>query len=88
MNRGRATGLQMGQSSAAPVSHRIIEDIAERTGNAVDELPQLYDVIDPEALDGLFDRPGTFLDGHLTFEYSGYHVTVNASGEIDIDPID
>lgn len=49
---------------------------------AVDPLPPLYDVIDPEALDAIFDEP--LGNPTLTFEYSGCTVTIE-SDEIAVE---
>ena len=42
--------------------------------------PPLYDVIDPEGLDGLF-RDTT---GELTFEYLGHSVRVTSDGAVSV----
>ncbi|ELZ08928.1 hypothetical protein C479_12409 [Halovivax asiaticus JCM 14624] len=49
--------------------------------------PPLYDVIDPEALDAVFEpvagtnRP----NGKIQFEYAGYTVTVSADYSVTVD---
>lgn len=83
MSERRTAVASAGMAEGSPPSHRIIESLAERTGRAIDELPQLYHVIDPEALDRLFES--SLLDGHLSFEYADHVVTVYADGRIDID---
>ena len=44
----------------------------------------LYSVVNTDALDELF-RAAT---GRVTFEYLDYEVTVHATGQVDIDPLD
>lgn len=86
MSERRAAVASAGTGEESPPSHRIIESLAARTGRAIDELPQLYHVIDPEALDRLFES--SLLDGHLSFEYADHVVTIHADGRIDIDSPD
>lgn len=82
MNGQVATGQLQ---SERPVSYRIIDTVARKTGVAFDELPRLYDVVDPEALDALFDPTNEIFEGHVSFEYAGHIVTVDASGEVTVD---
>lgn len=46
--------------------------------------PPLYEAIDPDALDSLF-RNGT---GRVTFEYSGYLVTVDVDCTVELTAVD
>lgn len=70
-----------------PVSHRIIETISRRTGRGIEELPQLYDVVDPEALDTIFRGGDTFVSGQLSFEYADHLITISVDGTIEIDSV-
>lgn len=67
-----------------PVSVTVIEALADARGvNPVDVERPLYDVVDPEALDRLFDRPGgDGIDGRVVFSFDAHEVTVTASGEV------
>jgi hypothetical protein len=72
-----------------PVGTTIVERIAALEGiDPLDLTVPLYDVIDPEALDSLVtanregDTPNTL---RIQFTYNGHVVTVDGSGEIDID---
>ena len=60
--------------------------VAERKGELVTELPPLYDIVDPEALDDLFapSRGSRRDEGIVVFWYQGYEVTVRADGTISI----
>ena len=72
-------------------SHVVLEAIAEQEGiDVIDmtppEYPPLYTVIDPDALDSLFDRPSTDGErfGRVVFEYGSYEVTVHSDGTVDV----
>lgn len=78
-----AQSMRAAVTDDQPVSVRLIETVAEREGTdpvALD--PVLYDVLDPDALDSLFDGPGAA--GRLEFTYLGYDVVVGADGEISV----
>lgn len=64
------------------VSSAVITAVAEREGVDPIELNQpLYDVIDPDALDALFQIES----GVFSFVYYGYRVTVDYSGTVSLD---
>jgi hypothetical protein len=64
------------------VCGRIVEAVADRSDADPLELPPLYDYVDPDALDA-FVR-GT-ADGVVAFRYAGDAVTVDSSGEVDVE---
>ncbi|WP_247729614.1 HalOD1 output domain-containing protein [Halovivax limisalsi] len=72
-----------------PLVYEIVQQISAR--EAVDPLsltPPLADVIDPDALTGLFASPTTDAAsgaGIVTFEYCGYEVTVDSDGEVAVE---
>lgn len=75
------------QESAATVSERVLTAIAAReNSDPLDFDRRLYDVIDPDALDALFQSDG--MNGWVTFTYLGYEVTVNDDREISLTPTD
>ena len=51
-----------------------------------DEFGPLYDVIDPAALDSLFESTPTQerSDGSVSFDYAGRHVTVDTTGRVEL----
>lgn len=60
-------------------SEAVVLVVAEAADTDPMELHSLHDVIDPDALDAIFQhRPS----GTITFEYSGYIVTVQGNTEI------
>lgn len=69
------------------VSHRVVEAVArERDVDPLD-LPPLYDVIDPDALDQLFDdtlSTGRTGPGRVVFTLDGCEVSVHSDGTIDV----
>lgn len=75
------------QSHEAP-SQAIVTLIADLEGTAPTELqPPLYSVVDPEALDSLFDSSATDesrTPSYTCFRYRGYEIRVEAGGDITI----
>jgi len=71
------------------VSERVIEAVAEREDVRPTELSRpLSDVIDPEALDSLFEpqpdgRPRS--EGRVEFEYYGYTVVVDTGESVTLE---
>ncbi|WP_126662714.1 HalOD1 output domain-containing protein [Haloterrigena salifodinae] len=77
------TSVSEGQPSLA-----IIERVAALDGTDPLSLPPLYDAVDPDALDSLFqssstDGPQT--TGAVQFTYYGYDVRVDADGDIVVE---
>ncbi|WP_435154672.1 HalOD1 output domain-containing protein [Haladaptatus sp. DFWS20] len=70
-------------TAVSAVSNRkVIPSASDDDGN--DALEPLYDTIDPDALDSLFDPIGNEPNGggSVTFTYSGHEVTVKKTREI------
>lgn len=61
----------------------ILTAVSNITGRGLFELEPLYGSIDPEALDALF-AAGDSSVCRLTFQYSGYEVTVESDAEIEL----
>jgi len=66
-------------------SQAIVMGIAERKGVNPTQMPPLYEMVDPEALDGLFQNEQS---GQVMFEYAGYEVIVHGNGYIDIHEVE
>ena len=66
------------------MSLRVVEALADATDTAADELEPLYSVIDPEALDRLF-QSGSSDEIRVTFEYGDSRVEVRGDGTITVD---
>lgn len=56
----------------------ILDLVADREGTDVGDLPPLYDAVNPDALETLFEpaRKGRTRTGRLEFTYHGYVVTL------------
>lgn len=70
------------------ISQAVVETVAEAKGvNPLELTTPLYEVIDPDALDHLFATASTDgrMDGKITFDYSGYEVTVWGSGYVVVE---
>ena len=73
------------------LNESIISTVAAVSGTEPMELPPLYDVLDPDALEALIElnaaRPAES-DIHVTFTFNGYTVTVHTYGIIAVQPAD
>ena len=73
-----------------PLSEAVIEAIAADSGldalEIADEFGPLYDVIDPAALDSLFQSTTetSRTGGCVTFVYAGYRVRVDQTGRVEL----
>lgn len=69
-------------------SLRVLEEIAANEGVSPTALePPLNDVVDPAALNRLFEPTGTgdsARNGNLTFQYHGYDVTIYSNGTVEL----
>jgi len=65
-------------------SRSVIESVAEANETEPDRLRPLYDVIDPDALDAMFDpdadRDRSAANASVSFRFEGCAVTVHADG--------
>jgi len=70
------------------VSIAVVYAVAAKRGVDPLEVPPLYDWIDPEALDALFDRATVPTAGgrdrHVEFRYDGHDVTISATEDLEI----
>lgn len=76
--------MKRSASEEVPASTHVIRLVAELEG--VDPLsldPPLNEVVDPDALDMLFET--TLADGFVRFEYCGYTVHVDSQGAVVVD---
>lgn len=69
-------------------SEKVINAVAETTGTDPTRMTPLYDVVDPDALDRLFDpqsrRPGSGV--RVVFTFESCEVTVEANGRVVVTP--
>lgn len=75
-------------SSAEDPSRVVVELVAGCEGISPAELsPPLYSVVDPDALDELFQSQSSGpsdAPGQIQFEYLGYEVRVRSDGEVEV----
>ncbi|WP_225336030.1 HalOD1 output domain-containing protein [Halomicrobium urmianum] len=69
----------MGANPDLKPSVRVVQAVAESTGISPNELPPLYENIDPETLDTLLMRSSNL--ERIKFDYQGYSITVGAADE-------
>ena len=66
-------------------SEAVVHEVAEQKDVQPEDLnPPLFEVVDPDALDGLFNKN----TGRVSFEYHGYLVTVDHSAKVSLQPIE
>jgi hypothetical protein len=72
-----------------PASSRVLRAVAEATETDPADLPPLYDVIDPDALDAVFDgrheNGSDSDDRELRLSYAGREISVR-SDEVTVGP--
>lgn len=80
------------QSDDGTVSKRVIAAVADALDVDPLELPPLYDVVDPDALDQLFDHgspAGGNGPGRVVFTMADCEVVVHSDGSVDVTaPVD
>lgn len=71
--------------SGSSLSYDIVTAVSQAKGVTPGELVPLHDVVDPDALEALFDDPDgpALRDGHVSFTYEGYVVEVG-NGEVTL----
>jgi hypothetical protein len=70
-----------------PISTRVIEAVSRASGTDPNELPPLYEAVDPDALDMLFPVAADASDRSdcsLRFTYAGHEVEVTAPASITV----
>lgn len=75
------------QSGDGNVSERVVTAVADARDVDSLELPPLFDVINPDALDQLFDHglsDGTNGPGRVVFMFAGCEVEVHSDGEVTV----
>lgn len=71
---------------ADDVCFAVVETVAEATDTDVNELPPLYESIDPSALAALFEQSEVSRSrtGVVVFEMAGCTVTVSGTGTVSV----
>lgn len=83
------TSLRFDRSASDGPGAAVVEAVVETTGTPMEELPPLYDAIDPDTLDEIFgdDARASEAGALLSFDYAGTRVFVNADG-VEVRPSD
>lgn len=63
------------------VVEAVLQSVAEYTGTDVLDLPPLYDVIDPDALEKVTQKMER---GEISFDYADLEITVSAEGTVGV----
>lgn len=75
-----------------PPSRSVIRAVAAVNGTDPVQMRPLYDAIDPDALDRMFDeapgRPHPLPDGAVSFRFNDCDVTVYGDGRTVVSPVD
>lgn len=75
-------------ANADSVTREIVAATADATGRGPENLPPLYDAVDPDALNALVNRPPHVGHGatevEVTFGFAGCTVTVSATDEVNV----
>lgn len=71
-----------------PISYTLVRKVATEKGVEPEALMPLHDVIDPDALEAMFDDAdgSTLRDGHISFSYEGYIVRIDDDGSVSLTP--
>lgn len=83
--------VQQPSMAGKSASDAVVRAVADADGIDPLDAPPLYEVIDPDALDSLFDgsENGTQHTAvTVTFVYNGYHVTVQSSRTVQVEEED
>jgi hypothetical protein len=73
---------RIGESES--VTEAVVRAVAAVTGKDPTAMEPLGRVLDPEALEDLFDRPST--DGRLRFEFNRCRVTIDGGTRVRVRP--
>lgn len=76
---GREPEISYDVGESERPSEAVVRAVAALTGRRPIDIEPLYDVVDPDHLDGLFDEPGAGggVEGRsVTFSFGGCHVSV------------
>jgi hypothetical protein len=78
--------MESNDSEETPLaSETVLSEVAQQEDVQPEDLnPPLFEVVDPDALDGLFKGD----TGRVSFEYHGYSVTVDHSANVSLQSIE
>jgi hypothetical protein len=76
---GQATTFEFVGASS---TEAVVQAVAKAEDADPTEIPPLYNQIDPDALEKLFQNPS---NGAVTFDYCDYTVTVRSDGAVHLE---
>ena len=80
--------VQIDHDQSGQMVSAIVSGVAACTGYGVTDLPPLYDVVDPEALEQVLASPSGSRrhsnDGRFVFTYAGCEVMVDGDDELTV----
>jgi len=71
--------IQCSETSHNNPTELVLETVAAFSNTPVEELPPLYDYVDPDALDQLLDRDHSQAL-QVQFQYHGFQITLDSEG--------
>lgn len=71
-----------GEIRTPDISHRVVEKVAASTGADPLNLDPLYNRVDPDCLNALFQDGVS--EGYVEFRMAGYTVTIQADGTVEV----
>lgn len=86
--RPNARHTEFDRNRTEPISSAVVKAVADAANVATTDLGPIYDYVEPEALDELFEplfEGGNHLLGSVSFPYEGHLVTVYSDGRIDVE---
>jgi hypothetical protein len=73
-------------SGKKPPIFAVVDAVAAKKGVSAEDLPPISESVDPDALDRLVTEAKTSL--HIEFQYLEYHVTITATGDVEVAELD
>lgn len=73
-----------------PIGYRVVTEVATAADVDPADLPPLHDVVDPDALESLFDgtNGATLEEGYVSFTYEGFLVRIEDDGTVSVSPVE
>lgn len=78
-------------TDSALLSTQVVSAVADAADCSRNDLPPLFEAIDPDALNDLFASPPRgerHTNGSVIFEYAGYEIDVHSSDGVTVRPIE
>lgn len=85
---GRPDGRRYEWDDDTALSIAVVKAVAAASGRDPTDIEPLYQYVDPDALDALFEQPdrGRAPNGTISFPVEDYFVVVRSDGEVVVYP--